>query len=60
MDVVGVAALLPPAALDGVAGHLRVVGRHDGVGRGLLGCESEDLNCLEQDKQIRAGLVSDL
>ena len=43
MDVVGVAALLPPAALDGVAGHLGVVGRHDGGSRRLLGGKSEDL-----------------
>ena len=43
MDVVGVPTLLPPAALDGVAGHLRVVGRHDGVGGRLLCRKSGDL-----------------
>ena len=58
MDVVGVPTLLPPAALDGVAGHLGVVGRHDGVGRGLLGCESEDLNCLETSLPSIVVLVS--
>ena len=41
MDVVGVSALLAPAALDDVAGHLRVVGGHNGVGCRLLGRESE-------------------
>ena len=42
MDVVGVPALLPPAALDGVPRHLCVVSRHDGVSRGLLGGESRN------------------
>ena len=35
-DIVGVAALLAPGALDGVTAHLRVVRGHDGVGRGLF------------------------
>ena len=35
-DIVGVAALLAPGALDGVTAHLRVVRGHDGVGRGFF------------------------
>ena len=42
MDVVRVSALLAPAALDSVAGHLRVVSGHDRVGCGLLRGESEE------------------
>ena len=41
VDVVGVAALLAPAALDNVPGHLRVVSGHDGVSCRLLGGKSE-------------------